>query len=259
MAFTGNRFEFRAVGSSQSIGGPLVVLNSILAESLSEFADKLDKAKPKTTKDVGKIVQAIIKEVWKGCSAVIFNGDGYSESWHKEAAKRKLPNLRTSADSLPVIKSAEVVALFKKMGVLSPRETHSRYEVYAHNYVTTVAMEASLIVEMARTIIFPAAVRYQSELALSLANLKAVGIETDHKTLEKVTDLIRSLQDSVAELEALRIKEDAIGNIDKHCDFVRDKILPKMAEIRGYVDELEGIVADDLWPLPTYQEMLFIK
>jgi glutamine synthetase len=259
MAFTGNRFEFRAVGSSQSIGGPLVVLNTILAESLAEFADRLDKAKPKTTKDVGKVVQAIVKDVWKSCSAIIFNGDGYSEAWHKEAAHRKLPNLKTSAESLPVIKSAEVVALFKKLGVLSPREVHSRYEVYAHNYVTTVAMESSLVVEMARTIFFPAAIRYQSELAGSLASLKAVGIEPDHRTIDKLTDLIRSLQDSVAELEELRAKECDIDGIEKHCNFVRDKILPKMAEIRGYVDRLEGMVADDLWPLPTYQEMLFIK
>lgn len=259
MAFTGNRFEFRAVGSSQSIGGPLVVLNTILAESLSEFADKLEKAAPATTKEVGAVVESIIKEVWQTCSKVVFNGDGYSEAWHKEAEKRGLPNFKTTPDSLPVLKSPEVIDLFERFKVLTKREVESRYEVYSEQYIASVNVESNLVVEMVRTLIFPAAIRYQTELAGALANLKALGIEPDHNTLEVVTGLIKKLQDSVTELVDLKAKERTVGNTEEHCLFVKDEVLPKMLEIRGYVDVLEGWVADDLWPLPTYQEMLFIK
>jgi glutamine synthetase len=259
MAFTGNRFEFRAVGSSMSIGGPLVAINTIMAESLSEFADKLEAKNPSTTEEVGAVVAEILKEVWAKCSSVVFNGDGYSEAWHKEAAKRGLPNLKTSADSLPAIKSPEVIELFEKFKVLTKRETESRYEVYAEQYIASVNVESNLVVEMVRTIIFPAAIRYQSELASALANLKAVGVEPDQNTLKVVTELIKHLQDSVGELVDLKGKLEDLEGPEAHCEFVKDKVLPKMLEIRGYVDQLEGWVADDLWPLPTYQEMLFIK
>ncbi len=259
MAFTGNRFEFRAVGSSMSIAGPLVVMNTIVTESLDYCAGILEKSDTSTPVKLGKAVEKIIKEVWKECNAIVFNGDGYSETWHKEAAKRGLPNLKTCADALPVIKSPEVIDLFTKYKVLTKRETISRYEVYAEQYLRSVNVEAKLFIEMVKTIIFPAAVRYQSELATSLANLRAIEIEPDHDTIDKVTKLIKSLQDSVAELEELRVSQASIHSIGKECQFCRDALLPKMREIRGYADQLEVLVADDIWPLPTYQEMLFIK
>jgi len=259
MAFTGNRFEFRAVGSSMSIAGPLVVLNSIMAESLDYCAGILEKADTSTPVKLGKAVEKIIKEVWKDCSAVVFNGDGYSEAWHKEAAKRGLPNLKTCADALPVIKSTDVINLFTKYKVLSKRETISRYEVYAEQYLRSVNVEVKLFIEMVKTIIFPAAIRYQSELAVSLANLRAIDIETDHDTINKITGLIKCLQDSVAQLEELRLQQAEIEEIEDKCRFCVDELLPNMKQIRGYADQLEGLVADDIWPLPTYQEMLFIK
>ncbi len=259
MAFTGNRFEFRAVGSSQSIAGPLVAINSIMAEQLDEAASLLEKSDTSTPKKLGDAVAKYVKSVWTECSAIVFNGDGYSEAWHKEAAKRGLPNLKTAADALPAIKSKETIELFKKYKVLSKRETESRYEVYSEQYIASVNVESNLVVEMVRTIIFPAAIRYQGELANSLASLKAVGIEPDHKTIQKVTALISDLQDKTEELVALKEKESTVHGPEKHCEFVKDNVLPKMLEIRKVVDELEGYVADDLWPLPTYQEMLFIK
>jgi glutamine synthetase len=259
MAFTGNRFEFRAVGSNSSIAGPLVVMNTIMSESLAEFADKLEAAKPKSAKAAGKVVEEIIKEVWANCSQVVFNGDGYSDAWHEEAAARGLPNLRTSADALPVLKTPEVIELFKKFGILSERETHSRYEVYAEQYIGTANVESNLVTEMVRTKIFPAAIRYQSELATALANLKSVGIEPDHDTINVVTDLISRLQSGVSELEGLKAEEGNIEDTEAHCYFIKDKILPKMLSIREIADGLETLVADDLWPLPTYQEMLFIR
>jgi glutamine synthetase len=259
MAFTGNRFEFRAVGSSMSLAGPLVVINTIMAESLSEFADRLEASGATATQEVGGAVESIVKDVWDSCSAVVFNGDGYCEDWHAEAARRGLPNLKTSAEALPEIKAPAVAKLFEKFAVLSERELDSRYEVYTEQYLASVNVESNLVIEMVDTMIFPAAVRYQSELAASLANLKTIGIETDHKTIEKVTALIKRLQDGSEQLKALKDKESSMAGVEKHCVFVKDKILPKMLEVRGYVDELESLVADDLWPLPTYQEMLFMR
>ncbi|MCC6796625.1 MAG: glutamine synthetase III [Candidatus Hydrogenedentes bacterium] len=257
MAFTGNRFEFRAVGSSQSIAGPLVALNTIMAESLNYCADLLEKADTSTPEKRGAAVEELIKKVYSECKNVVFNGDGYSEAWHNEAAKRGLPNLKTTPDSLPVIKDEDVIALFEKYKVLSRRETESRYEVYAEQYVKTIKVEASLMLEMAKTIIFPAAIRYQSELAVSLANLKAVGIETDADTLKYITKLISDLQGAIKKLGDT--KAGMPGEAHEACDYSRDNVIPAMVALRKIVDELEGMVADDLWPLPTYQEMLFIK
>lgn len=259
MAFTGNRFEFRAVGSNSSIAGPLVAMNTIMAEALDEAATLLEKADTSTEKKLGSAVEKYIKQVWKECHNVVFNGDGYSDAWHKEAEKRGLPNLRTTADALPVLKDKTYSTLFKKYKILSKRELDSRYEVYAEQYVASVNVESNLVVEIAKTQIFPAAIRFQSELALSLANLKAVGIESDHETINEVTGLIAKLQSSIKELEALKTKEETVKGIEKHCLFIKDEILPKMLEVRETVDALEDIVADDLWPLPTYQEILFIK
>lgn len=257
MAFTGNRFEFRAVGSSQSIAGPQVVLNTILTEQLDEAASFLEKADTSTPKKLGAAVEKYVKEVWKECSNVVFNGDGYSEAWHKEAEKRGLPNLKTTPDALPFIKSKESIELFSKYKVLSKRELESRFEVYAEQYIKTVTMEAEIAIEMTRTQIFPAAIRYQSELAASLASLKAVGIEPDHKTINLITELIANLQDSVADLVSL-MGEHHKG-VQAEMEHMCFKVLPKMLEIREYVDALEGYVADDIWPLPTYLDMLFIK
>ncbi len=257
MAFTGNRFEFRAVGSSQSIAGPLVALNTIMAESLDYCAGILEKADTSTPVKLGKAVEELVKTIYAECKNVVFNGDGYSEAWHKEAAKRGLPNLKTTPDSLPVIKEEEVIALFEKYKVLSRRETESRYEVYAEQYVKTIKVEANLMLEIAKTIIFPAAIRYQSELAVSLANLKAVGIETDADTLKYITKLISELQAAIKGLS--EAKAGMPGEAHEACDYSRDTVIPSMLALRKIVDELEGLVADDLWPLPTYQEMLFIK
>ena len=259
MAFTGNRFEFRAVGSSQSISGPMVALNIIMAEALDEAATHLEGADTGSREALGKAVEAYVSKVWNECSSVVFNGDGYSSNWHEEAARRGLPNLATTADALGVFIEPATISLFEKYGVLSARELESRYEVYAEQYIATANVESNLVLEMGRTQIFPAAIRYQSELALSLANLEIVGIETDHDTINIITDLIKSLQVSLDELEALKGQESAITDVAAHCHFVKTEVLVKMLEVRTTVDALEGRVADDLWPLPTFQEMLFIR
>lgn len=253
-AFTGNKFEFRAVGSFQSIADPLTALNTIVSESLDYIATQLEAADG----DLYDAINALIKEVLEEHGNVIFNGDGYSEEWHKEAEEeRGLPNLRTTVDALPQLVTEKVVSLFEKYDVLSEAESHSRYEVYLEQYIMSLQVEAKLMLEIGKTMIFPAAIRYQGELAATCANLKAVGYDFDTDTLDKVTALVKGLQDSMATLEEALAHEadDALAEATA----ARDHLIPAMNSVRKYADQLEDMVADDLWPLPTYQEMLFIR
>jgi glutamine synthetase len=257
-AFTGNRFEFRAVGSNQSINGPLVAMNTIVAESLDYCASRLEQATAKDQEGLHAAVQKLLTDVINESWPIIFNGDGYSEAWHQEAEKRGLLNLKTSAAALPYLQAAEVEGLFVKYGVLSKRELASRLEAYLHHYCKTVLLEARLMIEMGRTMIFPAAVRYQNELAATCVNLTTLGYKFDTDTLDKITALVKGLQDSLAYLETTLGENGHEGLIEEAQVYCKT-VLPAMAEVRRYADELEGYVADDLWPLPTYQEMLFIK
>ena len=257
-AFTGNRFEFRAVGSNQSIAGLLVAMNTIIAESVDFCATKLEELTAGDSSKLNGAIQTLISEILEECSSIIFNGDGYSEEWHAEAEKRGLLNLKTTADALPSLKAVKVEELFEKYGVLSKVELHSRLETYLEQYNLTVDVEANLAVKIAKIMIFPAAVRYQNELATTCTNLKQVGIEFDTDTLDAVTALVKELQDSIGTLEHAMADENAEcpeAEARHQCDV----ILPAMLAVREAVDQLEGIVADDMWPLPTYQEMLFIK
>jgi len=257
-AFTGNRFEFRAVGSGQSIAGPMVAINTILAESLDFIANELAAAGADDPAELNAAVQKVLEGILEKHGAVIFNGDGYSEAWHKEAEKRGLPNLRTSVDALPVLESPEVIEMFDKYGVLSPRELASRMEVYLEQYCLTVGLEARTALEMAKTIIFPAAIRYQGELALTCANLKSVGYSFDTDTLDKVTGMVKDLQSGIGKLEKVMAHHGGSSKL-AHAKHFCDEVLPAMSAVRVTADELESVVADDLWPLATYQEMLFIK
>jgi glutamine synthetase len=257
-AFTGNRFEFRAVGSGQSIAGPLVAMNTILAESLDYIATRLEMAIGPDGSKLHTAIQQILEEILAEHGSVVFNGDGYSEAWHQEAAKRGLPNLRSSVDALPVLGSPEATALFEAYGVLSERELHSRMDVYLEQYCLTVGLEARTTIEMARTIVFPAAIRYQGELAATCASLKAVGYAFDTDTLDKITALVKELQGGIATLESSLGNHAGASKLE-HAKHFCDGVLPAMAAVRKTADTLEGMVADDLWPLATYQEMLFIK
>ncbi len=256
-AFTGNRFEFRAVGSSQSIAGSLVALNTMMSDSLDYIATELEKATKGDSKKLNAAVQTLLQKIMKEHDAIIFNGDGYSEAWHKEAAKRGLPNLKTTPEALPVLTTKPVIELFTKYGVLTEAELHSREEIYLEMYAKTLKTEAALMIRMATTIIFPAAMRYQSELAAACANLKTIGHDYKMGTLEDVTAKLRGMQTAVAKLEKLLDHE--AKNTHAEAKHLCDKVLPAMAELRGFADGLESVVADDLWALPSYQEMLFIR
>ena len=257
-AFTGNRFEFRAVGSSQSVSGPLIALNTILADSLEWIAGQLE-TQISSGVEAETAVFAVLKEIMEKHSAVIFGGNGYSEEWHKMAVEeRGLANLPTTADALPVLKADHVKELFSKTGVLSPIELESRFEVYSEQYVLTVEVEANLVVDIAKTKIYPAAVQYLAELSGTTSSLKDMGIDLNKDSLQKVADLANKMMSATAKLEAALAKEE-FGSMEEHMKYVAHDICSLMNDVREHADALEGEVADHLWPLPKYQEMLFIK
>jgi glutamine synthetase len=252
-AFTGNKFEFRAVASNQSVASPLMVLNTIIAESLDYIATRLEGAE-----DLDAAIQTLLKEIIVEHGRVIFNGDGYSEAWHKEAEfERGLPNLRTTVDALPALISPESIELFGKYGVLSERELESRLDVKLEQYIMAIRVEARLMSRIGRTMIMPAASRYLTELAAMTSGLMAAGVTYDSKTLEKVTSCTKALEEDLTRLEtALPFEADELLAT---AEYMRDEIRPLMVAVRSHADALEEMVPDDLWPLPTYQEMLFIK
>jgi len=257
-AFTGNRFEFRAVGSNQSIAGPLVAMNTIACESLDYCATKLEAAVAGKPENLNAAVQSLLTEIIKECEPIIFNGDGYSAAWHQEAAKRGLLNNKSTTDALPALGDPAVKALFTKYKVLSERELQSRLDIYLEQYCKTVNVEALQTIEMAKTMIFPAAIRYQNELAATCANLRALGYEFDTDTLDKLTELVKDLQDNTS-LLSKALSHHGASDLEAEAKHFCDDVLPAMVDVRKSADELEAWVADDLWPLPTYQEMLFIK
>ena len=258
VAFTGNRFEFRALGSSQSAAGSITALNAMMSDSLNHAADYLEK-EIAAGKDINAAIQAYVEHVIEEHSAIIFNGDGYSEIWHKEAVRRGLPNLRNTPEALPELIRPEVVALYESNGILNRAELKARHDIYLEQYCKTLRTEATLVIRMARTIIFPAGMRYQGELAETAARMKAVGMDIRVDMLRDVTEQLRGMQDAVVRLET------ALGGVDGQSDLLTrarqycEEVLPLMDEVRRYADLLETRVADDLWDLPSYQEILFGK
>ncbi|GAA1865102.1 glutamine synthetase III [Pseudonocardia ailaonensis] len=252
-AFTGNRFEFRAPGSMQTVAAPIVTINTIMADSLDHCATILEAAEG----DFDAAVQALLKDIITEHGAVIFNGDGYSEKWQIEAAERGLPNLRTTIDAVPELVTESAMELFERYGVFNHREMHSRYEIALEQYALTVGVEAKLTAEIGATQIVPAAVRYQTELAQNIATLKAAGVEADVTALEEVTAPLTALRAALVTLKA-ELADEAAETAVGEAEHAAAKLLPAMTAVREAADALEGVVADDLWPLPTYQEMLFI-
>jgi glutamine synthetase len=255
-AFTGNRFEFRAPGSMQTVAGPMVILNTIMAEALDYCATTLEASLAQGT-DFDVAVQDLLSTIIGDHGAVVFNGNGYSDEWQIEAEQRGLKNLRTTVDALPELIAPEAIELFAKYGVFSDREMHSRYEVGIEQYVMTIGVEANLTLEIGTTTILPAALRYQTELASNVAALKAAGVEADVSTLETVSAPIAALRAGLVELASAVSGAHHTEGLDE-ATYCRDSILPAMAAVREAADTLEGLVADDLWALPTYQEMLYI-
>jgi glutamine synthetase len=249
-AFTGNKFEFRALGSSSSPAFPNTVLNTIVAESVDELAGKLKDALKGSAATLEKAVTKVVKDVWSANKQIVFDGDGYSEAWHKEAEKRGLANLRTTPDALPWLVEKQTLAAFKKYKVLSKRELDSRYEVFTEQYAVTINIESETAAAIARTMILPAAIRYLNELqATGLAELTG-----------EVEPLIKELHFALRGLEDANLKDNQPdSSAQKWALYMRDTVIPAMEDVRDVSDRLEKLVADDLWPLPKYSEMLFIK
>jgi glutamine synthetase len=253
-AFTGNKFEFRALGSSMSLGFTNTVLNTIVAEAIDELTGKLAKELKAAKGDIGAAVSAVVKDVWVENQQIVFDGDGYSEAWHKEAKKRGLLNLRTTPDALPWYVNKQTVATFEKYDVLNKRELEARYEVAAEQYAVKLNMEAETAASMARTLILPAALR-QADLLDEASDLAGVD-----GLMEELSELTGEFIAAIKTLEKANLAENQPDDDgQKWAEYMRDEVIPAMNAVRAAADKLEKIVADDLWPLPKYQEMLFIK
>ena len=259
-AFTGNKFEFRAVGSSFSIAGANTVLNTIVAESLDLIATNLEKAKAEG-KDLTKAIGDLLPGLLKDNRRILFLGDNYTAEWHAEAEKRGLPNLRNTPDALPAILDKESIELFAKYKVYSERELNSRFAILCETYVKTVSIEGRCAVVMATTMILPVALRYQTQVAQSLQALTLAGVKPPARQtalLKHLTETIDALQDTTEKLDHA-VSHHAEGSLLDHAKYARDHVVSGLLEVRKHADALEAMVADDLWPLPTYREMLFIK
>ena len=258
-AFTGNKFEFRAVGSSQSIAFPATILNTIVAESLDELADKIESK----SGDVKKALFEVIKEELKVIKPVLFNGDNYSEEWHKEAEKRGLPNLKTTPAALPALITDKSLSMFEKYEVLSPVEMKSRYNVRLEKYATDLEIEAKALINIADTMIIPAGIKYQGSMASSIAAASGIlgdsELAPQKEILKKVTSLINKVTVGITELKSLYEKGSDIEDEQACADFFCSKIKPLMENIRENADALELIVDDEIWPMPKFWEMLFIS
>ncbi len=246
-AFTGNKFEFRALGSSMSLGFVNTALNAIVTESIDMMVDEVEAARKKGKKRPEAILDAI-KKSWKAHKRIVFDGDGYSGDWHKEAAKRGLANLPTTPDALPWLVAKSTIAVFERYEVLSERELEARFEVAVEQYSTKLNIEAETAASIARTMILPAAVRYLTECKTAGMTSLASELKSANDELIKRLKLLEQANSSHPAAEGL-----------KHAQYMRDKVIPAMDRTRETADLLEGLVADDLWPLPKYSEMLFIK
>ena len=248
-AFTGNKFEFRALGSSMSLGFTNTVLNTIVAEAIDSLSEDLENAL-KGGAALDAAVTEVVKGVYGANKQIVFDGDGYSDEWHAEAGRRGLMNLRTTPDALPWLIEDQTVTVFSNYDVLSERELHSRYDVFVEQYATKLNIEAETAAAIARTMIFPAAVRH-------LALLKEAGVA---EAAAETEALVGALWTAIAELEAANAAENQPeDDIMALAKYMRDTVIPAMDGARTVADKLEKIVADDLWPLPKYSEMLFIK
>jgi glutamine synthetase len=257
-AFTGNKFEFRAVGASSNISGANTILNTIVAESLDFIATALEKAAA-GGKNLNKAIQELLPGIIKENKKVIYNGDNYTDDWQKEAKKRGLPNMKNTVDTLPVLQKKETIELLTKYKVYTEKELVSRFNILAENYVKTVNIEGQLTATIARTMILPAALKYQKEVGESVAAAKAAGAASPGG-VEILSTVVSTINDLTRGIDAL---EKALGHHDgeafAHAKHMRDHVLTTMLEVRKAADKLETVVSDDLWPLPTYRDMLFIR
>jgi len=255
-AFTGNKFEFRMVGSTQSTSGPTFVLNTIVADVLSEIADELEKSS-NVKADAQKILQRIIKNHKR----IIFNGDNYTDEWVEQAEKRGLANIPSTVESLKTITDADNIKLFEKHKVLSKAELHARMEILLEAYSMSINIEALTMIKIARTQIFPAASQFSARLANAAGAIQKANVSCDSQMamLERICGLIDGLSAAISDLEEVVAKAKKMTDSTKQAELYKNLVIPAMNELRPIADELETLMDADLWPLPTYAQMLFFK
>jgi glutamine synthetase len=258
-AFTGNKFEFRAVPSSISLGDPNCFLNTIVAEALDDIATELE-AKIKAGATVEKAVADVLTDNIKKHKRIVFNGDNYSDAWKQEAAKRGLPNFATLVDAMPALITPNKIALFEKYKVMTAKEIESRYVIILEGYNKTINQEGQCTLDMGRRQILPACIMYQGKIAASISDTKnllgADSVKEQLEHLKEVAMLNNTLKSKLDALEKALDHEDS--DVLKHATHFKDSVIPKMSEVREVADKLELLVDSAYWPLPTYAEMLFI-
>ena len=255
-AFTGNRFEFRMVGSTQSCSGPVFTINTIVADALKDIADELEAAS-----DAPKALEAIMIKIAKEHGKVVFNGDNYSEAWVAEAAKRGLPNIPSTVESLLCLKDKDVIKLFASNNVLREDELEARMEILLEAYATTIKIEGKTALSMAKRQILPVTMKYAGDLASSIACVKDAGGSTKSQVakLNEVCALNDALADSIDKLEAVITKTADTECVEAAAKLANTELRDAMGEVRDSADALETIVDAEMWPLPTYAEMLFMR
>lgn len=260
-AFTGNKFEFRAVGSTASVAWPNTVINTIVSESLDYIATQIESklGKNPTEAKRNQVVLAVLKDVVKSHKNIIFNGDNYTEEWAEEAAKRGLPNLRSTPEALPALEKGDAKKLFRKYKVLSTSELESRVEIFAEKYITEMCIEARMMVQMARTMILPAALKHQLNLANAINASETAGADCSglRASFERYADLVEQFQDQIEQVEG-GLELPDVSSL-KQCTHCREVVFAAMLELRATGDELERHVESELWPMPTYQELLTLR
>jgi glutamine synthetase len=258
-AFTGNKFEFRMVGSAQSIASPNCYLNTAVAQVLSEFADKLEAAMKAPGANLNAAIQNLIRESYSKHSRVVFNGNGYTEEWVKEAEKRGLPNVTNAVDALAVLTRPEIVKLFEDHKVLTKEEVESRYHIYLENYSKQINIEAGVMIEMARRQIFPAVTEYAATLARDAAALAGIGAKSAAQEMRarKISDGVDGMYNANAALESVLAEAQGLSDPVAQAKAYQSKVCPAMAGVRACVDALEKMVAKSAWPFPGYEELLF--
>jgi len=255
-AFTGNKFEFRMLGSSFSVAGPNIVLNTIVAEELAKFADILEKAK-----DFKVALESIVKDTYVAHKRIIFNGNNYSPEWIGEAQKRGLLNLKSTVDAVPAFIAPKNIAVFKKFHIFTEAEMRSRYDILMDNYAKTIHIEALTMIDMVREQILPAVSAYSAKLASDAAAKKALvpslPCKMEVETVEKLSFLEDSLSESIARLDDLMVQVKMLADITEQARFDHASVIPAMADARAVSDQLELIVGREYWPMPTYGDLLF--
>ena len=253
-AFTGNKFEFRSAGSSLNIAGPNTVLNTIVANSLAEFADELEGAE-----DFNAALHDLLVKNIKDHKRIIFNGNGYGAEWLEEAEKRGLPNLRSTVDAIPCITEEKNVKVFTKFGVYSEVELHAREEINFENYSKVINIEALTAADMAKTEILPAVMKCAKDVCDIAASKKAVGVDpvVETEMATKINTLTIALSEKAKALSDAVVKAQSIADAHEMARFYHDEVFADMQSLRAVADELETIVGEEYWPFPTYDELLF--